>query len=60
MNNKPDLPDSWAMSDDLSKKISDVPNKKPISPSGELADALEDLVRDIALIEQNPLDWLGG
>jgi hypothetical protein len=60
MNNKPDLPDSWAMSDDLSKKISDVLNNKPISPSGELADALEDLVRDIALIEQNPLDWLAG
>jgi hypothetical protein len=32
-------------------------NNKPISPEDELADALEDMARDIALIEPNPQDW---
>jgi hypothetical protein len=32
-------------------------NNKPISPEDELADALEDMARDIALIEPDPQDW---
>jgi hypothetical protein len=32
-------------------------NNKPISPEDELADALDDMARDIALIEPNPADW---
>ena len=47
MNNKSNLPEGWAMPDDLAKKISDVLNNKPISPEDELADALEDMARDI-------------
>ena len=45
------------MPGDLSKKISEVLNNKPISPEDEPADALEDMARDIALIEPNPVDW---
>ncbi len=45
------------MPDDLAKKISEVLNNKPISPEDELADALGDMSRDIALIEPNPVDW---
>ena len=42
------------MPDYMARKVSEVLNKKPISPEDELADALEDMARDIALIEPNP------
>ena len=48
------IPDSWAMPDDLAKKVSETLNKKRISPEDELADALEEMARDIALIEPDP------
>jgi hypothetical protein len=48
-----------ALPDDLAKRISELVNKKPISPEDELADALEDMARHIALIEPNPQDWGG-
>ena len=59
MSKYPDIPDGWAMPDDLSKKISEVLNNKPISPEDELADALDDMARDITLIEPEPKDWAG-
>ena len=34
-------------------------NNKPLTPEDELADALGDMARDIALIEPNPGDWGG-
>ena len=49
MGNNPELPEGWAMPDDLLKKISEVLNKKRITPEGELADALDEMARDIAL-----------
>ena len=57
MSGNPDLPDGWAMPDDLSKKIIEVLNNKPITLKDELADALDDMARDIALTEPNPIDW---
>jgi len=45
------------MPDDLAKKISEVLNHKPITPEDELSDAQEDMARDIALIEPDPVDW---
>jgi hypothetical protein len=59
MNNKPDLPDGWAMPDDLAKKVCEALNRKPITPEDEFQDALDDMARDIALIEPNPVDWDG-
>ena len=59
MSKNPDLPEGWAMPDDLSKKINKVLNNKPITPEDELADALEDMARDIALIEPDPQDCAG-
>jgi hypothetical protein len=43
--------------DDLSKKINEVLNNKPISPEDEPADALGCIARNIAIIEPNPRDW---
>ena len=51
MKNNSDIPDGWAMPYDLTNKISEVLNKKSITPEDELADALGDMARDIALIE---------
>ena len=50
-------PDSWAMPDYLAKKVNETLNNKRITPEDELADALGDMARDIALIEPNPVDW---
>jgi hypothetical protein len=47
------------MLDDLAKRISDLVNKKPYRPEDDLQDALDDMARDIALIEPNPVDWGG-
>jgi ABC-type phosphate/phosphonate transport system substrate-binding protein len=46
-----------AMPDDLSKKISEALNKKSITPEQELQDALDEMARDIAMIEPDPVDW---
>ena len=57
MSNDYKKPDSWAMPDDLAKKVSDTLNNKRISPDDELSDALEEMARDIALIE--PVQRIG-
>ena len=57
--NPPQIPDSWAMPDDLAKKLNERLNRKTLRPEDELADALEELARDIALIEPDPKDWGG-
>ena len=52
-------PNGWAMLDDMAENVSEALNKKPITPEDELQDALEDMARDIALIEPDPQDWAG-
>ena len=46
---KYEIPDGWAMPDDLAKKISEVLNNKTITPEDEFADALDKMALDIAL-----------
>jgi hypothetical protein len=58
-NNKPDLPEGWAMPEYMAKRISEVLNNKPIIPEDELASALDEMARDVALIEPDPMDWGG-
>ena len=53
------IPASWAMSDDMAKKVNETLNNKRITPEEELADALDEMARDIALIEPDPVDWAG-
>jgi hypothetical protein len=59
MDNDSKIPDGWAMPDDMAKKITEGLEKKRITPKDELADALEEMPRDIALIEPEPRDWGG-
>jgi hypothetical protein len=62
MDNDSNIPDGWAMPDDLAKRINEGLSKKTLRPENELADALEEMARDIALIEPEPEpeDWGGG
>jgi hypothetical protein len=52
-------PNGWAMLDDMAKNVSEALNKKSITPEDELANALDDMAHDIALLEQNPAGWGG-
>jgi len=52
-----DLPPGWSMPDDLAKQVREALNRKSITPEEELQDALDDMARDIVLIEPNPQDW---
>jgi hypothetical protein len=45
------------MPDDLPKKVIGALTRKSVTPEDELQAALEDMARDIALIEPNPLNW---
>jgi len=47
------------MPDDLAKQVNEALNKKSITPEQELQDALDEMARDIALIEPDPQDWAG-
>jgi hypothetical protein len=59
MNNKPDLPEGWAMPDEMANKINKALNQKPNTPEDELQSALIEIAGDIALIEPDPVDWGG-
>ena len=59
MENDSKIPDSWAMPDELAKKITEGLNRKTLRPEDELADALEEMARDIALIEPDLKYWGG-
>ena len=59
MNDDRKIPTSWAVPNDLAKKVNETLNKKRITPEDELADALEEMARDIALIDPNHRDWGG-
>ena len=57
MANKSDLPEGWAMPPAMAKRVSDSVKKKPESPEDKLQKALDEVARDIALIEPEPKDW---
>jgi hypothetical protein len=44
----------------MARRISELVNKKPYAPEDDLQDALDEMARDIALIEPNPADWEDG
>ena len=57
MANKSDLPEGWAMPEYMAKRVSDSVKRKPESPEDQLQKALDEVARDIALIEPEPKDW---
>ncbi len=54
-----DLPPGWAMPEDLAKQVNEALDKKSIMPENDLQDELDEMARDIALIESNPVNWGG-
>jgi hypothetical protein len=59
MEKNPDLPPGWSMPEDQAKKLQEYLHKGPKSPEQELDDALQDIARDIAILEPDPADWEG-
>jgi hypothetical protein len=59
MSKNPDVPDGWSMPDDLANQVIKALRRKSITPEQELQDALDEMARDIALIEPDPEDWGG-
>ena len=57
MTNKSELPEGWAMPPDMAKRLSEGLNKKSVTPENTQQKALDEIARDIALIEPNPQDW---
>ena len=47
------------MPDDLANQVNETLNRKSNTSEQELQDALEEMARDIALIEPDPEDWAG-
>ena len=47
------------MPDDMARKVNERLSRKTLRPEDELSDALEEMTRDIALIEPDPRDWGG-
>ena len=45
------------MPDDLANQVNKALNRKSITPEQELQDAIDEMARDIALIEPDPQDW---
>jgi len=59
MSKNPLIPDTWGIPDDQANKVKEALNKKSIRPEDVVQRAIEELARDIAIIEPDPLDWGG-
>ena len=55
MSKNPDLSEGWSIPDDLANQVNEALNRKSITPEQELQDALDEMARDIALIEAKRL-----
>ena len=58
MNNNFDLPNGWVMPDDQANKVREALGKKSIRPEDTIQKAIEELARDITIIEPDPVDWV--
>ena len=59
MSKNPVFPETWGIPDDQANKVREALSKKSIRPEDRVQDALDDMARDIALIEPDPQDWTG-
>ena len=57
MSKNPKIPDTWGIPDDQAKKVREALSKKSIRPEDAVQKAIEELARDIAIIESDPQDW---
>jgi hypothetical protein len=57
MENNTGIPDTWGIPDDQANKVREALSKKSIRPEDAVQNALEEIARDIAIIESDPVDW---
>lgn len=57
MNRKADVPEGWAVPDDVANEICKELNESQITPDEMLLDKLPDVAQDIAILEPDPKDW---
>ena len=59
MSKNPSIPDTWGIPDDQANKVREALSKKTIKPEDAVQKAIEEIARDIAIIEPDPQDWTG-
>lgn len=59
MSKNPKLPETWGIPDDQAEKVREALSKKSIKPEDAVQKAIEEIARDIAIIEPDPKDWAG-
>jgi len=59
MSKNPVIPETWGIPNDQANKVREALRKKSTWPEDRVQDALDDMARDIALIEPDPQDWTG-
>ena len=57
MSKNPIIPDTWGIPADQANKVREALSKKSIRPEDRIQDAIEEIARDIAIIEPDPQDW---
>jgi hypothetical protein len=57
MSKNPSMPETWGIPDDQANKVREALSKKSISPEDAVQKAIEEIARDIAIIEPDPEDW---
>jgi hypothetical protein len=57
MSKNPVIPDTWGIPDDQANKVREALSKISIKPEDAVQKALEEIARDIAIIEPDPQDW---
>ena len=59
MDNESKIPESWAMPEQMARKVNERLNRKTLRPEDDLSNALAEMAQDIALIEPDLRDWAG-
>jgi len=59
MIKNPIIPETWGIPDDQANKVREALSKKSIRPEDAVQEAIEEIARDIAIIEPDPQDWTG-
>ena len=56
MSKNPIIPDTWGIPDEQANKVREALSKKSIKPEDAVQKALEEMARDITIIEPDPVD----
>ena len=57
MSKNSNIPDTWGIPDDQANRVRDALSKKSIRPEDRVQEALDEIAREIAIIEADPKDW---